>query len=278
MLSSRVPVSAGARTAGTHMAAEPKKPETSRPLPTHFGLLVLAALAFAAGATWLFWARDGALSLLGGAVLAAGGAACVLWSRARAAVPAGMQTPAATLVSRTEVIIAGDRLLARTRSRHQPLTVAVVELADVADVEQLFGRAVAESIMGRLAAKLRALVTSRGLAARTGQTQFSLLLPGFAADEALQALHTAFGEAGWLEHEGRDELVLLPDLQVDAVGPELSSVEDLYVSLCAAIALVRRPAAAGPAAPDAAERDRAALVQAQERRASLYAPTLPMTP
>lgn len=256
------------------MAAEPKQLENSHHLPGQAGVLLV--LAVAGAATWVFWAADGALTGIAAAALAAGGAACLLWSRARAASRADLRGPVAALVSRTEVIIAGDRLLARTRPKGQPLSLAVVELRDVADVAQLFGPAVAESIMGRLAAKLRTLAGSRGLAARTGPTQFSLLLPGLESHEALHALRTAFGEAGWLEHEGRDELVLLPDLQVDAVGPEHSSVEDVYVSLCAAISLLRHPARVE--ATDGTDRARAALIQAQERRASLYAPTLPMTP
>jgi GGDEF domain-containing protein len=271
MLSSRVPVSAGVSTAGTQMAAEPKKPETSRPGGGQVGGKVLAT----PGVLVAWIASDaGTLYSVAGLALVAGWAAYTLWSRGRAQAAAEAEGPPASLVSRTDVIIAGDRLLARLRQRQQPLSLAVVELSDIADVQELFGPAVAESIMGRLAAKLRSLATSRGLVARTGQTQFSLLLPGLEAHEALLALRTAFGETGWLEHEGRDELVLLPDLQVDAVGPEHSSVEAVYVSLCAAIALIGRPPAAAPTAADRA----AALLQAQERRAALYAPTLPMTP
>jgi GGDEF domain-containing protein len=272
MLSSRVPVSAGARIAGTQMAAEPKKPETSRPASRQFGAPLLAAPAVLVA--WIA-SNAGTLYAVAGLALVASWAAYALWSRGRAQVAAEVELPPASLVSRTDVIIAGDRLLARLRQRQQPLSLAVVELSDIADVQELFGAAIAESIMGRLAAQLRSLATSRGLVARTGQTQFSLLLPGFEAHEALLALRTAFGETGWLEHEGRDELVLLPDLQVDAVGPEHSSVEAVYVSLCAAIALIGRPPAA---APTAADRAAALLQQAQERRAALYAPTLPMTP
>jgi hypothetical protein len=251
------------------MAAEPQNPEAQRRALSPRAVLLLALLA--AAALWAAWPGATLVHGLAGIALATAAAVYAMWARRPAALSA-----APPLVGRTEVIIAGDRLLTRTRQKAQPLSLAIVELSDIADVERLFGQDVAEAIMGRLAAMLRALVTSRGLAARTGQTQFSLLLPGVEPQDALLALRTAFGQTGCLEHESHDELVLLPDVKVDVVGPEHGSVAPVYIELCAAMALVR-PSPAVASTADAPT-DRAALVQAQERRASLYAPTLPMTP
>jgi GGDEF domain-containing protein len=251
------------------MAAEPQNPEAQRRARSRRAVLLLALLA--AAALWAAWPGATLVHVLAGIALAAAAAAYAMWARRPA-----LASAAPPLVGRTEVIVAGDRLLTRTRQKAQPLSLAIVELSDIADVERLFGQDVAEAIMGRLAAMLRALVTSRGLAARTGQTQFSLLLPGVEPQDALLALRTAFGQTGCLEHESHDELVLLPDVKVDVVGPEHGSVAPVYIELCAAMALVR-PSPAVASTADAPT-DRAALVQAQERRASLYAPTLPMTP
>jgi GGDEF domain-containing protein len=252
------------------MAAEPQNPEPQRRALSRRAVLLLVLLA--AAALWAAWPGATLVHVLLGIALAATAAAYALWTRR----PPAAASAAPPLVSRTEVIQAGDRLLARTREKAQPLSLAIVEVSDIADVERLFGHDVAEAIMGRLAAMLRALATARGLAARTGQTQFSLLLPGVEPQDALLALRTAFGETGCLEHESNDELMLLPDVKVDAVGPEHASVASVYIELCAAMALIRpTPAAASPAEVPT---DRAELVQAQERRASLYAPTLPMTP
>lgn len=252
------------------MAAEPQNPEPQRRALSPRAALLLALLA--AAALWAAWPGETLVHVVAGIALAAATAAYAIWARR----PSTGGAAAPPLVGRTEVIIAGDKLLTRTRQKAQPLSLAIVELSDIADVERLFGQDVAEAIMGRLAAMLRGLVTSRGLAARTGQTQFSLLLPGVEPQDALLALRTAFGETGCLEHESHDELVLLPDVKVDAVGPEHASVAPVYIELCAAMALIQPvPAATAPAEVPT---DRAALVQAQERRASLYAPTLPMTP
>lgn len=252
------------------MAAAPQTRQSPSRMVSPRAILLLALLA--AAALWAAWPGETLVHVMAGIALAAATAAYAMWARR----PAPGAATAPPLVGRTEVIIAGDKLLARTRQKAQPLTLAIVELSDIADVERLFGQDVAEAIMGRLAAMLRGLVTSRGLAARTGQTQFSLLLPGVQPQDALLALRTAFGETGCLEHESHDELVLLPDVKVDAVGPEHASVAPVYIELCAAMALIRPlPSAASPAEVPT---DRAALVQAQERRASLYAPTLPMTP
>jgi hypothetical protein len=258
------------------MAAEATTPQTPNPLRGQRGVLLLATVA--AAGLWAVWPQASALHAIVAAVLVGAWVGCAIASRGGAALAATNVT-APQLVSRTDVIIAGDRLLARTRQKAQPLTIAIVEVADIADVERLFGQGIAESVMVRLARKLRGAAGPRGLAARTGQTQFCVLLPAFAAEDALATLRTVFGESGCLEDETRDELVLLPDVKLDAVGPEHSSVEVVYDSLCAAMARIHRSAAFAPTVAAAAGPDehRAALAQAQARRASLYAPTVPLS-
>jgi GGDEF domain-containing protein len=257
------------------MAAVPNRPEPSQTARRQRGWLLLATVA--AAGLWTAWPEASALHAAATACVAAGWLAYGISARRRAAASADEVT-VPPLVSRTDIIITGDRLLARLRQKDQPLSVAVVEVADIADVERLFGQPVAEGIMTRLARKLEALATSRGLAARTGQTQFALLLPGRSAEEALLALRTTFGEGGCLEDETRDELVLLPDLKIDAVGPEHASIEAVYDALCLSMMRIERAPLFAPTVPAWPDEHRAAIVQAQERRASLYAPTLPMTP
>jgi hypothetical protein len=257
------------------MAAEPKRTETSRAARGQRALLLLASLGAAA---WAAWPQPTPWHAVALALLAAAWVAYALVIRRRARSGSGEEITVPALVSRTDVIAAGDRLLARTRQKGQPLCVALVEVADITDVERLFGQPVAEGIMARLAQKLRVLATARGVAARTGQTQFSLLLPGRGAEEALLALRAALGEAGCIEDDARDELLLLPDMKLEVVGPEHASIEPVYDSLVLAMLRIHRARLFAPTAPTSAAEQRAAMLQAQERRASLYAPTLPMTP
>lgn len=157
--------------------------------------------------------------------------------------------------SRKAVIAAGNRMLKACRRGKRPLTVAVVELSDLPEVHSLFGSDVAGQITRRMAVRLQALATDRGLAERTSPTQFTMLLPGMEAAAARRALQAMFGEGGCVEYEGDgdgDELVLLPEFRVAEVPEHHTSILESYASVRAGAAKSRAPAlAAQPAAAQA---------------------------
>lgn len=187
----------------------------------------------------------------------AGGLARRWRSATRKAAATG--TGSIELFSRKAVVGAGNRMLKSCRRHARPLTVAVVELSDLPEVHSLFGSDVAGQITRRMAVRLQAIATDRGLAERTSATQFTVLLPGMEAETARRALHAVFGQAGCVEYEcGDDELVLLPEFHVAQVPEHHASILETYTSLYAGRRKVLAPAA-GPSSP----------VQA-------YAPTVPI--
>ena len=166
------------------------------------------------------------------------------WRR-RPALRAAATASRIRLCSRKAVVAAGDRMLQACRSDRRPLCVAVVEVGDLPEVQSLFGSEVAGQITRRMAVRLQAIATDRGLAERTSATQFTVLLPGMEAATASRALEAVFGEGGCVEYEGEgDELVLLPEFRVAEVPDHHTSILDTYASVC--------PAPARADAPDAA--------------------------
>ena len=210
------------------MATEPKTSTSRRASPRErlrrtlliVTVLGTAAAAISAGTAW---------HLLGAAVLACAWLAYLASGGRARNDPAAHEAP---LFGREQLIAIGNHMLARCRGRSQPFTVAVVELTELPEIRKLFGRRIEDEIVAIVERKLRTVATGRGLAVRTGYTQFSLLLPGRRAEDALQALRTALGRGGCLEHDADgEELVLLPNVKLDAVGPEQPGIGATYDEL-----------------------------------------------
>lgn len=107
----------------------------------------------------------------------------------------------------------GETLLARSRRRSQPSTLAVFDCSDLLEVRHIYGDGVARRLALHLASALAGIAGERGLAARTGPTEFALLLPGLDRDRAVRAIRQVLGSPAHLEFEaGGHEIVLLPQL------------------------------------------------------------------
>lgn len=228
-------------------------PRTERQAP-----LVLAIAG--AGALALAWPHlQLAQVLVAAALLAAGSAAPLAVARRRRLATNAAAAGSIELFSGKAVVGAGNRMWKSCRRDARPLTVAVVELSDLPEVRSLFGNDVAGQVTRRMAVRLQAIATDRGLAERTSATQFSVLLPGMEAATARRALQAVFGHAGCVEYEcGGDEIVLLPDFRVAQVPADHGSIAQTYASVCAGPAKTSAPAT-GQSSPVAA-----------------YAPTVPI--
>jgi GGDEF domain-containing protein len=115
----------------------------------------------------------------------------------------------------------GDELLAGSRRRGQPSTLAVFDCSDLLEVRQVYGGRIALRLALRVAAELARVAGERGVAARTGSTEFSVLLPGLDRERAVRAIQQVLGSPARLEFEsGRNEFVLLPQVLVQQAGAE----------------------------------------------------------
>lgn len=115
----------------------------------------------------------------------------------------------------------GEELLARSRRRGQPSTLATFDCSDLLEVRHIYGGRVAVGLALRMAAELARVAGERGVAARTGPTEFTVLLPGLDRARAARAIRQVLGSPARLEFEsGRNEIVLLPQVLLQQAGQE----------------------------------------------------------
>jgi GGDEF domain-containing protein len=127
----------------------------------------------------------------------------------------------------------GEPRLGEMRRRRRPLSVAVFEFGDLLEVRSLYGSRISRALMAQVLSRLSAVAGPRGVVARTASAQFTLLLPGTDRAKAIQSIHRAMGTPVRVEFEsGDDEIVLVPEFQVEGVDDEVRSIEDLHRELC----------------------------------------------
>ena len=133
----------------------------------------------------------------------------------------------------------GNEMLAASRRAGRPLSVAVFNCADLLEVREIYGSKIARELMNRIVDKLSSISASRGLAARTGPAEFSVVLPGMGRDKAVAAIHRVLGKPLSIEMDAGDsEIVLVPEFMVEMAGPDVASVEELHRELHEELVLI----------------------------------------
>lgn len=126
----------------------------------------------------------------------------------------------------------GDEMLAACRREGRPLSVVVFDCADLLEVRAIYGSPTTRKLMARIVRKLSALTADRGLAARTGPAEFSVVLPGMGRDKAVAAIQRVLGSPMRIELDAGDsEIVLVPGFLVETAGSDTASVEELHGEL-----------------------------------------------
>ena len=126
----------------------------------------------------------------------------------------------------------GNEMLAECRQDGLPLSVAVFDCSDLLEARAVYGNRMARKLLDRIVRKLSAVAVDRGLAARTGPAEFSIVLPGMGREKALAAIHRVLGNPLRIEMDAGDsEIVLVPGFLVDAVTTDTSSIEELHGEL-----------------------------------------------
>lgn len=139
---------------------------------------------------------------------------------------------ATALYNHAGFVAHGDEMLAASRGDGRPLSVVVFDCPDLLEVRAIYGSSMARKLMARIVRKLGALTADRGLAARTGATEFTVVLPGMGREKALAAIQRVLGNPMRIELDAGDsEIVLVPDFLVETAGSDTASVEGLHAEL-----------------------------------------------
>ena len=78
----------------------------------------------------------------------------------------------------------GNELLAQCRARKQPLTMVLLNGADMHDIHELVGRIASERLMLKAVQGITAALPAGGLAASMGKAEFAVLVPDVLPDRA----------------------------------------------------------------------------------------------
>ena len=166
------------------------------------------------------------------AVAAAGG-----WGERRRARAMGWIDDASGLYNARGFAQAGEEVLAQSRRAGKAASVVVLEFDDLLEVRSIYGREAAQEALARMVGRLQDVAGHKGIAARTGRTQFAVLIPGANRERAEAIVRRVLGKPARVEFEaGGEEVVLVPDIQCEAAAPACESAEELYRDIAAVLA------------------------------------------
>lgn len=134
----------------------------------------------------------------------------------------------------------GDEFLHRARRDRVPVTVLVLELHDLPELECVFGGQTARKAIDHTMAGLQRVAGAQGMVLRTDPTLFTVLLPDSDREDTLDLLRTAFGQSCSLELEtDGEDLVLVPEFAMRILCTETLPLVDVHHGLCCEIQQAR---------------------------------------
>jgi GGDEF domain-containing protein len=126
----------------------------------------------------------------------------------------------------------GDRALESSRDADRALAIVVFDCSDLLEIREIYGSRISRMVMERMVAKLRAATPAAGFAARTGQAEFTIVMPGCKAQKALRKIQRVFGCPARVEMDAADsEIVMIPDFRVDIAGTDTGNIDELRAEL-----------------------------------------------
>jgi GGDEF domain-containing protein len=129
------------------------------------------------------------------------------------------------LYSHEGLLSCGHELLARCLRRRRAVTMAVFDCSDLLEVRRIYGPQVARHLALSVARQLSRVAGDKGMAARSGMVEFSLVLPGLDREQALRAIQQVLGSPTRVEYEaGGVEIVLVPNF---VLAPVESTDDDI---------------------------------------------------
>lgn len=106
------------------------------------------------------------------------------------------------------------------RVRGTELALVLMQVADIVELELVFGRDAVDGAVDEVFAHLARAAGSRGRVVRTEADTFVLLVPGVDVDQLVASVQTGLGRSRCIEFEyDGDEIILVPDVMGRIVAP-----------------------------------------------------------
>lgn len=167
-----------------------------------------------------------AKAMLNGGIAAA---ESVLRARRTPRLAAELRDDASGLYNCAGLMASGGALLDEARCADRALGLIVFDFNDMPEVRAIYGTRIANALGQQIVKKLKAIAGVQGLVARTGRTQFAVLLPGHGRERALKAVQRVLGHPARVELDSHgEEIVLVPDLAADNIAPGDELIAQLH--------------------------------------------------
>ena len=136
------------------------------------------------------------------------------------------------LFNRAGLLAYGGALLDKARREQRAVGVVVFDFEDLLEVRDIYGNKIYQQVLDHVVVKLRTVAGPRGVCARTGKAQFTLVLPGCGHERARRAVHRVLGSPTRIELDtGEDEIVLVPDFMVESTRGD-EPIAQVYGAIC----------------------------------------------
>lgn len=133
----------------------------------------------------------------------------------------------------------GEKMLRKARAAGQPLSLVVMQVYDLPEVELVFGGAAAAQAIHQVMTKLTSVAARNGFVVRSAGDTFALLVPGSGAEATVAAVNSRFGKPCTIEFKSDgDEVLLVPDVRVHTFQAG-ESLQRVYERVCRLIAKER---------------------------------------
>lgn len=163
-----------------------------------------------------------------------------IWAERRWAAVNGLLDVATGLYNRRGLCQAGELLLRQARQERRPVTLVVLDFSDLQEVRGIYGRDISRKVHARVVAKMKTIAGARGLVARTGKGQFSILMPGAGREKAQATVQRLLGKPSRIEFDaGGSEIVLVPDIMCEMAAPDVETADELYCEVARSLAEMR---------------------------------------
>ena len=127
---------------------------------------------------------------------------------------------------------AGQSLIERARQKDAALTLLVVQLADLPELDLVFGTSAVDRAVDVTLTELLHVAGRKGFAARTTSDTFALFMPEMGEEQLLCALQARLGRPCSIEFElDGQEILMVPDIVIRSVC-DADSPATTYRKLC----------------------------------------------
>lgn len=145
------------------------------------------------------------------------------------------------LYNETGFFTYGNELLAQCRARKKPLTMVLLNGADLRDIHDMVGRISAERLIAQTVQGITSALPAGGLAAHMGQAEFAILVPETSEARALELVKHKLGDPPSVRLKvGQRPISVVFDMLGTEASQDTLSLEPVYERLYARISKMRR--------------------------------------